>query len=69
MGTREISKALRKALLKDESMSQALYEDRLVEHIDEWYEGLKADRENLAIVLTVRDEEVEIGRASCRERV
>jgi hypothetical protein len=58
MGTREISKALRKALLKDESMSQALYEDRLVEHIDEWYEGLKDDRENLAIVLTVRDEEV-----------
>lgn len=58
MGTREISRALRKALLKNEPMSLALYQDKLVEHIDEWYEGLNADQESLAIVLTARDEEV-----------
>ncbi|PZV19504.1 MAG: hypothetical protein DCF20_00365 [Pseudanabaena sp.] len=58
MGTREISSALRKALLKGESMSLALYQDKLVEHIDEWYEGLKADREDFAFVLTERPGEV-----------
>lgn len=55
MGTREISSALRKALLKGENnMSLALYQDKMVKHIDEWYEGLKTDRENYAIVLTER---------------
>ena len=58
MGTREISNALRKALLKDESMSQALYEDKLAEHIDEWHEELTAESGDCAFVITVRDDDV-----------
>jgi hypothetical protein len=53
MGTREISSALRKALLKGENnMSLALYQDKMVKHLDEWYEGLKDDREDLLFVIT-----------------
>ncbi len=53
MGTREISSTLRKALLKGENnMSLALYQDKMAEHIDEWYEGLKADREDILFVIT-----------------
>ena len=54
MGTREISSSLRKALLQGENMSLALYQEKLVEHIDEWYEGLKDDREDFVLVITER---------------
>ena len=35
-------------------MSLLLYQEKLVEHIDEWYEGLKDDRENFVLVITER---------------
>jgi hypothetical protein len=54
MGTREISNSLRKALLQGASMSLALYQDKIAEHIDGWYEELKADREDFALVITER---------------
>ncbi|WP_181016274.1 hypothetical protein [Pseudanabaena sp. BC1403] len=39
-------------------MSQALYEDKLAEHIDEWYEELTAESGDCAFVITVRDGDV-----------
>jgi hypothetical protein len=58
MGTREISNSLRKALLQEESMSLSLYQDKLAEHIDEWYEELTAESGDCAFVITVRDGDV-----------
>ncbi len=49
---REISNALRKALLKDGEMELSLYKSKLEEHVDEWYEGLKEDSENFVFVVT-----------------
>jgi hypothetical protein len=42
---KKIANLLRKALLQDGQMERALYEHELEEHIDYWYEGLKADRD------------------------
>ena len=58
MRTREISSALRKVFLKGASMSLALYQEKLEEHIDEWYEELKSDREHFAFVVTEKDGDV-----------
>jgi hypothetical protein len=58
MRTREISSALRKVFLKGGSMSLSLYQKELAEHIDEWYEELKQDQENLAYVVTEKDGDV-----------
>jgi len=39
-------------------MSLALYQEKLEEHIDEWYEELKSDREHFAFVVTEKDGDV-----------
>ena len=43
MKSKQIAMLLRKALLEEGEMAQSLYEYELEEHIDYWYEGLKAD--------------------------
>ena len=40
MRTREISSALRKVFLKGATMSLSLYQEKLAENIDKWYEEL-----------------------------
>jgi len=45
MKKRRIERLLREALLRGGKMELALYEYELEEHIEYWYEGLKADRD------------------------
>ena len=49
---RKIADLLNKALLHDGKMERALYDYELVEHIDYWYEGLKADRDEFVFAVT-----------------
>jgi hypothetical protein len=49
---REIANLLRKALLQDGKMELALYEYELEEHVDYWYEGLKADCDEFVFAVT-----------------
>ncbi len=50
--SKRIERLLRKALLQDGEMALALYEYELEEHIDYWYRGLKADRDDFVFVVT-----------------
>jgi len=52
MRKREIANLLNKALLQDGEMEYALYESELEEHIEYWYEGLKADRDEFVFAVT-----------------
>jgi hypothetical protein len=52
MKSKQIEMLLRKALLEDGEMPQSLYEYELEEHIDYWYEGLKADRDDFVFAVT-----------------
>ena len=52
MSNREIANLLNKALLQDGEMEHALYEFELEEHIEYWYEGLKADRDEFVFAVT-----------------
>lgn len=52
MKSKQIEMLLRKALLEDGEMAQSLYEYELEEHIDYWYEGLKADRDDFVFAVT-----------------
>lgn len=49
---KQIINNLREAFLQDGEMHHALYEYELEEHIDYWYDQLKADRNEYAIVIT-----------------
>jgi hypothetical protein len=49
--TKKIKASLAKALLQGGKMSHALYEYELEEHIDYWYKGLKADRDDFVFVV------------------
>ena len=49
---KRIEKLLRKALIQNGAMVYALYEHELVEHIDYWYDGLVADRNEFVFVVT-----------------
>jgi hypothetical protein len=49
---KEIASLLHKALLQDGKMEYALYEYELEEHIDYWYEGLEADRDEFVFAVT-----------------
>lgn len=49
---KEISDLLSKALLQQGQMDYDLYKFELEEHLQEWYAGLKADRENFVLVVT-----------------
>ena len=49
---RKIEKLLREALLRGGKMELALYEYELEEHIEYWYEGLKADRDEFVFAVT-----------------
>jgi hypothetical protein len=48
----KIAALLRKALLEGGKMEYSLYEYELEEHIDYWYDGLKADRDDFVFVVT-----------------
>jgi hypothetical protein len=52
MRKREIANLLHTALLHDGKMEHALYEYELEEHIECWYEGLKADRDEFVFAVT-----------------
>ena len=52
MRKKKIANLLRKALLQDGKMERSLYEYELKEHIDYWYEGLKADRDEFVFAVT-----------------
>jgi len=49
---REISDLLSKALLQQGQMDYDLYKFELEEHLQEWYAGLKSDRNNFVLVVT-----------------
>ena len=50
--SKKIAALLRQALLKDGKMAYSLYKYELEEHIDYWYEGLQADRDDFVLVVT-----------------
>lgn len=52
MKSKRIEILLRKALLENGEMAQSLYEYELEEHIDYWYAGLKADRDDFVFAVT-----------------
>jgi hypothetical protein len=47
-----ILKLLKKALLENGEMEYGLYEYELEEHLNMWYEGLKADHEDYVFIVT-----------------
>lgn len=49
---KRIENLLRKALLQNGKMEYGLYEYELEEHIDYWYKGLQADRDEFVFVVT-----------------
>ncbi|OWY68062.1 hypothetical protein B7486_28185 [cyanobacterium TDX16] len=55
---KRIENLLRKALLHNGKMEYGLYEYELEEHIDYWYKGLKADRDEFVFVVTENREHV-----------
>ncbi|NJK52777.1 MAG: hypothetical protein HC936_07995 [Leptolyngbyaceae cyanobacterium SU_3_3] len=50
--SRKIENLLHKVLLEEGKMEYSLYKHELEEHIDYWYEGLKADRDDFVFVVT-----------------
>jgi hypothetical protein len=50
--SKKIEALLGKALLEEGKMAYSLYEYELEEHIDYWYDGLKADRDDFVFVVT-----------------
>ncbi len=58
MSKRLIEKRLRKALLQDGKMEQALYEFELEEHLEYWYQGLQDDRDEFVFAVTERSGDV-----------
>ena len=58
VAARLIEKHLRKALLQDGPMQQALYEFELEENLDYWYQGLKDDNDQFVFAVTERDGDV-----------
>lgn len=49
---KKIAALLRKALIASGKMERSLYEYELEEHIDYWYNGLKADRDEFVFAVT-----------------
>jgi hypothetical protein len=52
MRKQEIANLLHEALLQNGKMEHALYEFELEEHIEYWYEGLKADDNEFVFAVT-----------------
>ncbi|MCB0212924.1 MAG: hypothetical protein KDJ52_26515 [Anaerolineae bacterium] len=52
MTTKRIEEELSKALIQEGAMTAALFDHELAEHIDYWYEGLKADRNEFVFAVT-----------------
>jgi hypothetical protein len=50
--SKKIESLLRKALLEEGKMEYSLYEYELEEHVDYWYDGLKADRDDFVFAVT-----------------
>lgn len=54
----KIEALLRQTLVKGGPMGYSLYEYELEEHIDYWYQGLKADKEDFMFALTENSEDI-----------
>lgn len=52
MKSKQIAMLLCNALLEEGKMAQSLYKYELEEHIDYWYEGLKADQDDFVFAVT-----------------
>ncbi len=52
MKRKEVAKIIREALLQKGKMAYDLYEYELEEHVDTWYEGLKADKDEFVFAVT-----------------
>jgi hypothetical protein len=50
--SKQIEAILCKALLEEGKMEYSLYEYELEEHIDYWYDGLKADQDDFVFAVT-----------------
>jgi hypothetical protein len=50
--SKKIETLLHKALLEEGKMEYSLYEYELEEHIDYWYQGLRADQDDFVFVVT-----------------
>jgi hypothetical protein len=50
--TKQIAHLLRLALVEGGQLHRSLYEYELEEHIDYWYAGLKADKDEFVFVVT-----------------
>jgi len=50
--SRKLETLLKKALIRHGKMAYALYEHELAEHIDYWYNGLKADQDEFVFAIT-----------------
>ncbi len=55
---KEIEKLLHKALLQNGDMSLRLYEHDLIEHIDEWKQGMITDGDAFVFAVDVNNREV-----------
>ena len=52
LATKKIETLLKKALVQNGKLAQALYDYELVEHIDYWYDGLKRDHDKFVFAVT-----------------
>ena len=50
--SKRIEKLLRKALIQNGEMAEALYDYELAEHVTYWYKGLKADQNEFVFAIT-----------------
>ena len=58
IATKKIEALLKKALVKNGKMAQALYDYELAKHIDYWYDGLQRDHEKFVFAITENSGEV-----------
>ena len=52
IATKKIETLLKKALVQNGKLAQALYDYELAEHIDYWYDGLKRDHDKFVFAVT-----------------
>ena len=52
LATKKIETLLKKALVQNGKLAQALYDYELAEHIDYWYDGLKRDHDKFVFAVT-----------------
>ena len=52
IATKKIETLLKKALVQNGKLAQALYDYELAEHIDYWYDGLQRDHDKFVFAVT-----------------